>query len=262
MRKKTPTTVRLDDAALLSVTLLAVALTLVGGGVIESIVGAAHPNSLLASLGNTQVVSVFYGAFVILCAILVLLGIGGPALVSTFRAIARKEVVGQRALALGVAVLALPMVPLLPGLGSGAAMLVLLVAAARGAEPPGLAAPAKALPYTSLAQLIGLCALLYFARIAALGEDPGFALAPTALVTSAFFSWTSLWITFALVLAGGGSAATTLAVMAVFSILPWATASRVDAGTAWELASFAFSIVVSAALAVSSWRRARALKHR
>jgi hypothetical protein len=253
VKKRSAPVARLDDPSLYSVSALVVALTLIGAGLVTTIAASAHPHSLFISMAPPSTISAMYGSFIVIPAILGFLGIGGPALVRSLRAIFARQLVGRRAAAIVAATIAMPCV-LLPGWLGPIALVIALLAAARGAQSDGLAAPSRALFWTALGQSAGLIALVRFGLIVAEGGDPGFALAPTATLAAGFFGWTSLWVTAAGLAAVRTTQAAIAFGLAAVAASSWPIATQIDAGATAELASFALSAMASVALAIFAYR--------
>jgi hypothetical protein len=247
---------RLDDAALFGVTALFVAMILVGAGVVSTVVAAAAPDSILARLAPPATVSALYGWFLVLPALLAFVGIGGPAFVRSLSALRRGALERSRAVAAVAALVSVPAMLVAPGAAGVVFLLAALAASARAAGRPALAVPAGVVVWTAAGQVAALIALLRFGGLAAAGEDPGFALAPTAALIAGFCSWTSLWTSALAALAERTSRRLLADALALGAALVWPLAAWTQVPATVELGGFALAAVLAVALAVVARRGA------
>jgi hypothetical protein len=140
-------------------------------------------SSLLAQLAPRATVSGMYGWFVLLPATLAFLGIGFPALFGLLR-----EPGSQAPQLLALTALVVVVI-LVPGTISLLALLAAGVVAGRAMGPAGFEAGGRRVTTFAILASGAMAGLVYLALPALRGEDPGFAVAPTATLGFLFFGF-------------------------------------------------------------------------
>lgn len=156
---------------------------------IDACLGALAPDSLLALVAPRSTVAGMFGWFVLLPSTVAFLGIGAPALVGLFRERAASGGPRSGLAPLVALLLATALMLASSGIVSLLALLAALTTAVREMGRVGLAIVARRTWLFAFLAAAGLAGLNYLAYLAYSGQDPGFALAPTAALAFVFFGF-------------------------------------------------------------------------